>query len=509
MAVEARDYWGSRVGFILAAVGSAIGLGNIWRFPYIAYQSGGGAFIIPYLFALLTAGIPMLVMEYILGHRFRGSAPLAFRRLSSRTEWIGWWQVVISFVISSYYAVILAWAAAYLWYSVGTRWGSDPASFFSDTFLGVPETAGPLGGLVPVVVVPLVLVWGVALAIGYAGVRKGIERTTKVMIPLLVLTFGVLVVRAITLPGAAMGLNALFTPDFAALRDSAVWMAAYGQIFFSLSVAFAIMITYASYLPRSSDLTNNAFIAGFANSSFEVLAGIGVFAALGFMATAQGIGIQDVAIEGIGLAFIAFPRIINTLPALNSLFGVLFFGSLVLAGLSSLISIVEVYIAALRDKFGLSRRAAVAAGGGGCALVSLIYATHGGLYVLDTVDSFINSFGLALAGLAEVVAVAWLLRTLSTLQRHANRFSDIALGLWWKVALGAITPLVFSYQAIGNIRLRLAEPYAGYPGEFVLVAGWLVALAALTAGVLLSLRRWDERMLRLPDLEPAEKEVRP
>jgi neurotransmitter:Na+ symporter, NSS family len=502
-----REEWATRTGFIAAAVGSAIGLGNIWRFPYQAYDNGGGAFIIPYLFALLTAGIPLLIMEYSLGHRLRGSAPLTFRRLHRGTEFIGWWQVAIGFIIASYYSVVLAWAAAYLWYSFGTQWGDDPGGFFEGTFLQVAEEPGTIGSIVPAVAIPLVLIWAFTLFIGLAGVKKGIEKATKIMIPLLVVTFLVLVIRAVTLPGASAGLDALFTPDFGALTDSGVWVAAYGQIFFSLSIAFAIMITYASYLPRRSDLTNNAFIAGFANSSFELLAGIGVFAALGFVAVAQGIGVDEVAVEGVGLAFVAFPEIINTLPGLNSAFAVLFFGSLVLAGLSSLISITEVFVAALRDKFHLQRRAAVAVGGGLCALTSLLYATNGGLYILDSADNFINSFGIAAVGLVEVVAVAWLVRRLGDLQRHTNEISDIPLGAWWKVCLGVITPVVLGYQLIENFRLNIAEPYEGYPVDFLLVTGWGVALAALVVGVVLSIKRWDPEVLHGHDHEFASDEL--
>jgi neurotransmitter:Na+ symporter, NSS family len=499
MANGTAERWGSRYGFLLAAVGSAIGLGNIWRFPYIAYSNGGGAFFVPYLFALLTAGVPLLALEYAMGHRWRGSAPLVFRRMHRRTEWIGWWQVAVAFVISSYYAVVLAWALAYAWYSVGLQWGDAPGEFFQGTFLRTTAEPGQIGGLVPAVVVPLVLVWAVNLAINYAGVSNGIERAVRWMIPTLIISFAVLVVRAITLPGAAEGLNALFTPDFSALTDSSVWVAAYGQIFFTLSIAFAIMITFSSYLPRQTDLTDNAFIAAFANCSFELLAGIGVFAAIGFIASQTGVPVDEAATDGVGLAFVAFPQIISQLPGLNSLFGVLFFGSLVLAGLTSLISIVEVMVAALRDKFGLSRHTAVVLGGGTCAAVSLLYATQGGLYILDTADNFINSFGIVLAGLAEVIVVAWLLRRLGGLRQYANALSEIRLGRWWMVALAGITPLMLIVQAVLNFQTNLTSNYEGYPTGFLVVAGWGVAAAALIAGILLSLRAWDPATVTLDE----------
>jgi NSS family neurotransmitter:Na+ symporter len=269
-----------------------------------------------------------------------------------------------------------------------------------------------------------------------------------------------------------------------------VWVAAYGQIFFSLSIAFAIMITYASYLPRRSDLTNNAFIAGFANASFELLAGIGVFAAVGFLAVTQGVAVEDVATDGIGLAFVVFPQIISELPALNGLFGVLFFGSLVIAGLSSLISVTQVYVAAAQEKLGWSRTRAVLVSCGASVVVSLVYATQGGINVLDTVDHFVNNFGIAVIGLVEVVFVAWVIRELERLRGYANRLSDIRLGVWWRVALTTVTPVLLGWMLIDNLRTELAESYGGYPLWFNLAFGVGAATIALVAAALASRGGW-------------------
>ena len=145
-----RSQWGTRAGFILAAVGSAIGLGNIWRFPYVAYENGGGAFFIPYLFALLTAGIPILIMEFTIGHKYRGSAPLSFFRLNGKkAEFLGWWGIFVSFVISTYYAVIIAWAMKYTIYSFNLSWGKEPEAFFFGDVLKLADNPGDVGGFVP------------------------------------------------------------------------------------------------------------------------------------------------------------------------------------------------------------------------------------------------------------------------------------------------------------------------------------------------------------------------
>ncbi|MEC3882507.1 sodium-dependent transporter [Halobacillus litoralis] len=507
--MENRAQWGTRAGFILAAVGSAIGLGNIWRFPAVAYENGGGAFFIPYLFALLTAGIPLLVMEFTIGHKFRGSAPLSFFRMNRKTEWLGWWAVLVSFVISTYYAVIIAWAISYSIFAFNLSWGDDTEGFLFSDYLQLSVDPGQTGSLVPGVLIPLLIVWLITLGVLFKGVKKGIEAANKIFIPTLIVLFMIIVIRAITLPGAAEGLQTFFAPDFSAITDSSVWVAAYGQIFFSLSIAFAIMITYSSYLPKKSDLTNNAFIAGFGNSSFELLAGIGVFGALGFMASQSGVPVNEVVSGGVGLAFVVFPQIINEFPALNGLFGFLFFASLVLAGLSSLISISETYVAALSEKFGISRKAAVGLGGGLAAVISLLFATQGGLYLLDAADYFINQFGVAFVGLVEVLVIAWFLRNLNDFQAHANGISDIHLGGWWKICLGVITPIVLGFMMFDLFKTNLLKQfdtatgnYEGYTDGFILFGGWFVAAFAIVAGFLMTLKRWDSKAV-----EEVKKEV--
>jgi neurotransmitter:Na+ symporter, NSS family len=502
--MDNRPQWGTRAGFILAAVGSAVGLGNIWRFPAVAYENGGGAFFLPYLFALLTAGIPLLIMEFTLGHKYRGSAPLTFARMNKKFEWLGWWQVAVSFVIATYYAVIIAWAMSFTVFSFDLKWGSDTEGFLFGEYLKYSDP-GTVGGVVPGVFIPLVLVWVITLGVLFKGVKKGIEVANKIFIPALVILFLIIVVRAVTLDGAAAGLDAFFKPDWSQIANPQVWVAAYGQIFFSLSIAFAIMVTYASYLPKKTDITNNAFITGLANSSVELLAGIGVFAALGFMATQAGVAVDEVVAGGVGLAFVVFPQIINEFPALNGFFGSLFFICLTLAGLSSLISIVETFVAGVEDKFKVSRTKSVAIGGGLAAIISILFATKGGLNFLDAADYFINQFGVALAGLVEVVVVAWVLKELKNIQDHANSMSDIRIGAWWRISLGVITPIVLGFMMVQNIITNLKENYGGYPTGFVIYSGWAVAIGAIILGFVFMAFKWQKDSLTLPEQKGVSK----
>ncbi len=490
-----REAFGSRNVFILSAIGSAVGLGNIWRFPYVAYEGGGGAFLIPYLCALLTAGIPLLFFDYAIGHRFRGSAPLAFRRMSRAAEPLGWWQVLICVVIATYYAVIIAWAAMYTWFSAQITWGKgNEQNYFFTEFLQMGDLKkGVSLEFVPQVGIPLIGVWLVVIIIMALGVKRGIGAANMILMPLLTLMFATLVVQALFLPGAVDGLNAFFTPNWEALADPGVWASAYGHIFFSLSVAFGIMVTYSSYLKRKTDLTGSGLVVGFANSGFEILAGIGGFAARGFMAQAQGTDVSGVAASGIGLAFVAFPTIVSNATG-GSIIGVLFFGALVFAGVTSLISVLEVVVAALQDKLGWGRVRTTLVVAIPVALISIaFFSTTTALQVLDATDAFINAFGIMAVALVAVIVVAWLLRKLPALRDHINRRSSFRLGWVWMLLVGALAPIVLGYLFVSEVRAKISEPYEGYPLWFLAIFGWGMVIALIVFAILLTLLPWSRR----------------
>ncbi|XVX20866.1 sodium-dependent transporter [Actinomycetota bacterium] len=486
-----RDTFSSRKVFILAAIGSAVGLGNIWRFPYVAYEGGGGAFMIPYAVALLCAGLPFLFLDYAVGHKFRGSPPLSMRRLHRGAEWIGWWQVGICAVIAAYYAAILAWSARYVGFSLTKAWGDDPEGFFFGDFLQAADGAGVSTDMVPGVLWPLALVWLVTIGVMALGVQKGVGLTSVIFIPLLVLAFGFLVVQAVLLPGAATGLDAFFTPDWSALSDGKVWMSAIGQIFFSLSVGFGIMITYSSYVDHRTDMTRSGLVVGFANSSFELLAGIGVFAALGFMATAAAVPVGEVVSSGIGLAFVAFPTIISQAPG-GTLLGVLFFLSLLMAGVTSMISILEVGISALREKLGLGRVAGTLLLCVPVALVSIFFfGTTTGIYVLDTVDAFVNSFGILAVALVSMVLLTWAFKRLPDLRDHLNHHGGFRLGKGWMAIIGAILPLALLALLVQDLIKQLGARYEDYPQGFLNIFGWGVVIALPLIALGVSLLPWN------------------
>ncbi len=516
---ETRERWDSRGAFIMAAIGSAVGLGNVWRFPYIAYDNGGGAFFIPYFVALLTAGIPLMIVEYALGVRFQGSAARSFRKVGRGWEWLGWWALMVGSVISFYYCVIMAWSWRYLYDSVasiftgGVPWAGDRAKdCFYNGVLHLSKGPGEVGGLVWPIVGGLALTW---LSIWWI-IHKGVKRVGKIVmltVPLPVLILVVLFIRGVTLEGAASGISFYLTPDFAALTNPRVWVAAYGQIFFSLSLGFGILIAYASYLPKRSDITNNAFITSFSNCLTSFFAGFVVFSVLGFLAHQKGVPVKDVLSSGPGLAFVTYPTAIAKIQMGNFLIAVvsaLFFLMLLSLGVDSAFSIVEGMVTGLHDKFRANRGVICALMCTFGFLAGLVFCTDAGLYYLDIADNWMSKYGLALVGLMECIVVGWFfgshrLRKLFRrehpelaegaplcgpyeLKQYVNEVSDFRVGWWWDLCIMVVTPGILTGAIVLNFLDYLKEGYLQGPGKpyptwAVVLLGWGLAGLVVLLGI--------------------------
>ncbi|MFV0423298.1 sodium-dependent transporter [Oleidesulfovibrio sp.] len=492
-----REQWGSRVGFIMAAVGSAIGLGNIWRFPYVAYENGGGAFLIPYIFALLTAGIPFMILEFGMGQKYRSSAPRLFARLNPKWEWIGWLQVMVAAVIATYYIAVIGWTLNYVTFAFDQSWGEDTKAFFFGEFLGL--TGGPteLGGVRWPIFAACLLAWVLTWVACVSGVKKGIERANKILIPTLFFLVLIFIARVLTLDGALDGVNYLFTPDFSKILDYKVWAAAYGQIFYSLSVGFAIMVAYSSYLPADEDVNNNATMTVFINCGFSLLAGVMIFSVLGNMALETGSSIKDVAGAGVGLAFVTIPKAINSLPA-PTFFGTLFFLCLTMAGVSSHISIVEACVSSLIDKFGWGRRSTVSYFCLGGFAVTVMFTTGAGLYILDIVDHFINSQALLVGAFIEIILLSWVLN-LDDMRKHVNAVSDFSVDKVWKKCLKFVTVAVLGYSLLSNLHGDLTNGYGGYASKDLLFFGWSLLPLCIVIAFWIKNQESVERFVRVEE----------
>ncbi len=341
MANEPREQWGTRLGFVLAAAGSAVGLGNIWRFPYVTGVEGGAAFLIIYIVCIVFIGYPMMVTEISMGRNTLRNPVGAFKALAPNTPWwlIGGLGVLTGFVILSYYSVIAGWSLSYIFKAAaGFPEGIDAA----DAMFGEHITG--LGGPIGYHFVFMVLTAGIIAA----GVVKGIQRVVKILMPLLAILLLLVVFRAVTLPGAGEGLAFMFAPDFSAVTPQ-TFLAAIGQAFFTLSLGMGAIITYGSYLSKKDEVPNSAVQIIGADTAIAVLAGIAIFPAVFALGFEPG--------AGPGLVFVTLPAVFAEMPA-GTLFGFLFFVLLSIAALTSAISLLEVVVAYFVDEKGWPRKQA-------------------------------------------------------------------------------------------------------------------------------------------------------
>ena len=488
--IAKKEYWNTRFAFVMAAIGSAVGLGNVWRFPYVCYENGGGAFLIPYFVALFTAGIPLMILEFSVGHWARSAPPNAFKKIGKKWEWAGWWAVLVPFVIALYYVVVMAWCFSYMIYSLDLRWGSQASTFFKN-FLGDTGTPEIFGSISIPVVLGLIAVWLCVFIILYKGVNR-IGKIVAITVPIPTILLIILTIRGLTLPGAIEGISYYLTPDFSRLTDVKVWLAAYAQVFFSLGVAQGIMITYASFLKKKSDITNNAFIISLADAGTSFLAGFTVFSVVGYLAASQGVGVTELGIGGPTLTFITYPTAISLLPVAASFFGMIFFIALLTFGIDSAFSMVEPMVSGLHGKFRITKAKAT---GFMCIIgffISLLFATGSGLHWLDIVDHFIANFGLVMIGLVECLILGWMYK-ISKLRKHANETSEIKIGIWWDYLIKFVIPFVlFLLLAIAIID-NITNPYLGYPWWVIVLGGVTPCLAIfLLSFVFMKIKKHEE-----------------
>lgn len=397
-----RDEWSTRAAFVVATIGSAVGLGNIWRFSYVVGENGGGAFLVAYLVAVIALGLPLMLAEFALGRRARADVVTAFSFEMKSRRWAlaGWLAVIASLAILSYYAIVAGWAYRYfVIYLIGSPAGAgrvDAATHF---------TAFLHSSWEPVAWQLLVLATAVVAVI--AGVRNGIERLNRWLVPLLAAIVVVLAAYSLTLGASRAGLGFLFTPDWSALARPQVWLAAFGQAFFSLGVGLGALATYGSYAPAPVGLPRTALLVAGADTSFALVAGVAIFPAV------FAFGLDPT--QGPALAFVTLPQVFAVMPG-GAWFGLAFFALLSIAALTSAVALVEVPVAAVIKAKRWSRtRATLAIGtlafvaGVPSALSDSAFAVlrPWGVNILEAIDRFSSNLLLPLGGLSVALAVGW------------------------------------------------------------------------------------------------------
>ncbi len=503
---EKRGTWNTRTAFILAAIGSAVGLGNLWGFPYKLYAYGGGAFLIPYFIAMLVIGIPLLIMEFSIGHWARQSPPGAFAAISQRYKFVGWWLTILAFIIITYYTVILGYCVLFLIQSIhGIFSGSLPWAgsteiarnhFFQNTL--AYADGFKLSGIRWPILGAMLLSWIMIYLCLFKGV-KWVSKVVLITVPLPWIMLIILTIRGLTLDGAITGLHFYLEPHWGKLAEVDTWRFAFGQVFFSMSLGFAVMISYASFLPKRSDINNNALIIGLGDLATSFIAGIAVFATLGAMAMVDNAAVEQVVAKGPGLAFVTFPYALSTLPAGQGMFSLIFFVALLTLGIDSAFSIVEACLAGVCDNKPKWPRAIVLPAI--CIIgfvIGIIFCFGGGgLNILGFVDDLINGpLGILLVALVECLVVGWAHNGnfVTKMRKHANENSDWQLSVIWDIIIKYIAPIFL----VVLITWSISE--AVYKHDMINLIGSAVFIA-------IPIMTWLLRADKKQKLEPTEKTV--
>ena len=447
-----RGSWGSRLGFILAAAGSAVGLGNIWGFPTRVGQGGGAAFVVVYLLCVLLVCAPIMIAELALGRGSQRDPVGAYKFFRPGS---GWWMVgalgVLAGVgILSFYSVIAGWTVAYIWYTATGSVGGS-AEEIANSFSAFTAN-GPLN-----IALTLGFLTATAASI-LTGVRSGIERVTKALMPTLLVLLVVLAIRAITLPGAAEGLAYYLRPDFSRVLHVSVLSSALGQAFFSLSLGMGAMITYGSYLSKKESIAQGALWVIALDTTIALLAGLIIFP--------SGFSIEgfDPSASGVGLIFLVLPNLFATLPG-GALFGTAFFILLAMAALTSTISLLEVPVAHFIDEHRWPRKKAVIIITVGTFLLSVPSALSNG--AVASLSSFADALGGSFLGL---MAMIWNDYALPL----GGFLTAVFVGYVWKTESATEELLAnntwFPYPRFWSFLIRFVAPVA--IGAIILVTVW-------------------------------------
>jgi len=519
---EKRETWGSRISFLLACIGYAVGLGNIWRFPYLCYESGGGAFLVPYFIMLVLCGIPLLLMELSMGQYTRRGPIGALGKMAPILQGAGLATVVISFWLCTYYNVIISWALYYLassfqdplpWVSCDNAWNtrncSDVVSisnntnatlspkvdadhqvpstqeFYDHNVLEMTSSIGDFGKIRPELMGLLFLAW----VIVYFCLWKSVRATGKVVyftatIPyVLLLAF---LINGLTLEGAMKGITFFLEPKWEKMIQSKVWVYAAAQVFNSIGIAFGSLIAFSSYNKFHGPILRDTLIVVVVDAITCLLCGFCVFSAMGNLAHEQGKEVDEVITQGPGLVFVVFPHALAKMP-LPQLWSVVFFGMLVLLGIDSQFATVEVIITSLKDGCGawidkyLKRHDILV------LIVCLVafavgipYVFQGGIYVFKIVDYYAAAISLMYIAFFECVAVVWIYGT-GRLSANIKDMTGKGPNIFFRFCLPILSPILL-LGIWGFSIYDYKEPTYGNAGEFprwAIGAGWCIALTSL------------------------------
>ena len=472
--------WDSSTGFLIAMIGAIIGLSGIWKFSYLMYENGGGTFLIPYILAIVIMAIPILVLEFGLGFKFKSSLPKIFYNIKSEFEIIAWFIVFLIFIVLIYYTCIMSWDLIYVILSLFKGWGNNPSVFFTTTLLHSTSNPYGLTYLVVPIGIALIAIWGLIYLFSRKEINKGILTISKISLILsFVLLLGMLLF-ALQLPGSRTGIMALFNPDWSVLLNVNVWLAAFGQLIFSYGLGYAIASTYSSYLDDGAKLIDNAWIIVLVSLIFEVLVSVLLFAIMGYMALGRNIPITSLVSDGFSLIFVVFPNVFNIMDPWVYMVAPAFFLLIFVGSLSTLLALIEPLSNAISEKFGWSRNKAVRQLVLIGLFTSFIFATGMGEYLLRITDSFITQFAIILGVLLELIVLGWVY-DIEDIRSVLNENSYIKVDKSWIITIKIIIPIILAIiWILGVYNLILAGDRQSLLVQSIIASIFVIVPLALT-----------------------------
>ena len=472
--------WDSSTGFLIAMIGAIIGLSGIWKFSYLMYENGGGTFLIPYILAIVIMAIPILVLEFAVGFKFKSSLPKIFYNIKSEFEIIAWFIVFLIFIVLIYYTCIMSWDLIYIILSLFKGWGSNPSVFFTTTLLHSTSNPYGLTYLVVPIGIGLIAVWGLIYLFSRKEINKGILTISKISLILsFVLLLGMLIF-SLQLPGSRTGIMALFNPDWSVLLNVNVWLAAFGQLIFSYGLGYAIASTYSSYIPGDAKLIDSAWIIVLVSLIFEVLVSVLLFAIMGYMALGRNIPITSLVSDGFSLVFVVFPNVFNIMDPWVYMVAPAFFLLIFVGSLSTILALIEPLSNAISEKFGWSRDKAVRQLVLVGLFISFIFATGMGEYLLRITDAFITQFAIILGVLLELIVLGWVY-DIEEIRSVLNENSYIKVDKSWIITIKVIIPIILGIiWILGVYNLILAGDRQSLLVQSIIASIFVIVPLALT-----------------------------
>uniref|UniRef100_A0A672LIR1 Transporter n=1 Tax=Sinocyclocheilus grahami TaxID=75366 RepID=A0A672LIR1_SINGR len=513
---EVRETWGKKIDFLLSVIGFAVDLANVWRFPYLCYKNGGGAFLIPYVLFLFIAGMPLFYMELALGQYNKEGAATVWK-ICPIFKGVGYTVIIIALYVGFYYNVIIAWSLYYLfssltselpWHKCNNPWNSpnctEPqhingtflgnrtsyakykntpaAEFYEREVLHIHESKGINDLGLPRWELALCLI--LVVFILFFSLWKGVKSSGKVVyvtatMPYIVLF--VLLIRGITLPGAMNGIRAYLHIDLKKLNDPQVWIDAATQIFFSLGAGFGVLIAFASYNKFDNNCYRDAILTSTINCITSFFSGFAIFSVLGYMAHQHQVNIKDVATEGAGLVFIIYPEAISTLPG-STFFAIVFFIMLLTLGIDSSMGGMEAVITGLSDDFKFLKRhrklftfTVVF----GTFLIALLCITNGGIFVLTLLDAYAAGTSILFGVLIEAIGVSWFYGV-DRFSEDIERMMGFKPGIYWRLCWKFVSPAFLLVVVIASIVTSGDLRYDNYIfPRWSNMVGWSIALSSM------------------------------